>query len=497
MISFNNLVQEYDIKPEWHPVLPSKKYTTFPLRQGKITLFSDFFKFCNSRLPITKFCKSVLDEYQIHISQMHPLGLVKLYHFEFACIALGHIPEIIVFRAFFILVWKSPFFTFDRRDIGVSCLRNIPTSSRDKDWNKKFFYFDASVIAGEMHWREMGAKDKFKDDGPPVDAYIENALFKRFSQRPSECTVISDGALVMAGMSLLWRNSRLYPAFQSVDEAIPDKDNREEDYYRGATTSPVTVNISAAPEGAAVTSTPTSLVSPQHAPKWRRMMPPLTAFQATKATHTLHAGSFVEAQVEGGSSMSLSSSQFVPSAAGGQSVPLADLISQASVVAVSYSLPPPLFTIVVVMIPSSVTTPLFPSSTPVYLFDSLVGDFFVSRKEMPTTSTAGKSTSAKDTTVSDTGGSSGCFVDDGARLSDDLHLPTVCWDPYAQDKCYQPKWKIAQPTRLVPPPPVVHHWVERAYLLAESIYVEGLDNENLINATMVDVFSQPRRLAEI
>ncbi|MFS7986704.1 hypothetical protein Hanom_Chr11g01013421 [Helianthus anomalus] len=69
-----------------------------------------------------------------------------------------------------------------------------------------------------MYWREMGAKDKFKDDGPPADVFIENALFKRLSQRPSECSVIPEGALVMAGMSLLWRNSRLYPAFQRLDE---------------------------------------------------------------------------------------------------------------------------------------------------------------------------------------------------------------------------------------------------------------------------------------
>ncbi|MFS8007770.1 hypothetical protein Hanom_Chr14g01264951 [Helianthus anomalus] len=73
-----------------------------------------FFKFCNFRLPITKFCKSVLDEYPIHISQLHPLGLVKLLHFEFSCIALGHIPKITIFWAFFVLVWKSPMFTFDR-----------------------------------------------------------------------------------------------------------------------------------------------------------------------------------------------------------------------------------------------------------------------------------------------------------------------------------------------------------------------------------------------
>ncbi|MFS7939771.1 hypothetical protein Hanom_Chr05g00455871 [Helianthus anomalus] len=203
LVSYNNLVQDYGIMAEWNPILPSKKDTTFSLKKGKITLFCDFFKFCNFRLPITKFCKLVLDHYPIHISQLHPLGLVKLRQFEFACIALGHIPELIVFRAFFVLVWKSPFFTFDRRDTDVSCLRDIPTSSKDKDRLKKFFYIDAGVIPGEMHWKEMGPKDKVKDDGPPEDAYVANALYTRLCGCPFECTVIPEGALVMAGMSLL------------------------------------------------------------------------------------------------------------------------------------------------------------------------------------------------------------------------------------------------------------------------------------------------------
>ncbi|KAF5786225.1 hypothetical protein HanRHA438_Chr10g0450341 [Helianthus annuus] len=113
---------------------------------------------------------------------------------------------------------EIPLFTFDRRDSGVSCLRDIPTSSRDKEWKKKFFYIDASVIPGEMHWREMGPKDKFKDDGPAADAYIVNTLFKRLSQHPSECTVIPEGALVMAGMSLLCHDIWLYPSLKRVDE---------------------------------------------------------------------------------------------------------------------------------------------------------------------------------------------------------------------------------------------------------------------------------------
>ncbi|MFS8020093.1 hypothetical protein Hanom_Chr15g01411481 [Helianthus anomalus] len=152
----------------------------------------------------------MLDHYPIHISQLHPLGLIKLCQFEFACTALGHLPE---------LVWKSPFFTFDRRDPEVSCLRDIPTSSKNKDWKKKFFYIDSGVIPGEMYWKEMGPKEIVKDEGTPKDAYVANALYTKLCGCPSECTVIPEGALVMAGMSLLWRDIKLYPSFRRNDEA--------------------------------------------------------------------------------------------------------------------------------------------------------------------------------------------------------------------------------------------------------------------------------------
>ncbi|MFS7984606.1 hypothetical protein Hanom_Chr11g00988431 [Helianthus anomalus] len=81
-----------------------------PLKDGKITLFEDFFKLCKFRLPITKFCKSILDEYAVHISQMHPLGLAKDRHFEYFCLCLGFLPESLVFRALYTLVSKAPFY---------------------------------------------------------------------------------------------------------------------------------------------------------------------------------------------------------------------------------------------------------------------------------------------------------------------------------------------------------------------------------------------------
>ncbi|MFS7945188.1 hypothetical protein Hanom_Chr06g00521221 [Helianthus anomalus] len=93
----------------------------------------------------------------------------------------------------------------------------------------------------------------------------------------------------------------------------------------GATTAPVEVSISVTPEGATVVSAPTSVVSPPRTHKKRRILPPLTSFQAIKASHALPAGSFAEAQLEGVSSVPLTTRNVMSSAAGGPS--LSDLIS--------------------------------------------------------------------------------------------------------------------------------------------------------------------------
>ncbi|MFS8024719.1 hypothetical protein Hanom_Chr16g01466711 [Helianthus anomalus] len=115
---------------------------------------------------------------------------------------------------------------------------------------------------------------------------------------------------------------------------------------------------------------------------------------------------------------------------------------------------------------------------------------------MPIVYATHEATIAGGTAASDVGRSSSGIADDGARLGDDLYLPTINWGPNMQDKRYQPKWKIAESSRLIFPP-VIQHWVERAYPPVESAYVEGLNYENLMNSTMVDSVSQPRRLAEI
>ncbi|MFS8028686.1 hypothetical protein Hanom_Chr16g01513331 [Helianthus anomalus] len=205
---------------------------------------------------------------------------------------------------------------------------------------------------------------------------------------------------------------------------------------------------------------------------------------ASSVSVTAPAGSAAElaspaagVQIENVSSAPLASVGTIPSAAGKPS--LSDLISQASAAAaVSCPMPPPMPTISVAVTTSPVSTPL------------------LSSKETPTVFAAHEPTSTQDAAISDAGGSSSGIADDGVRFGDDLHLPTINWDPNMQYKRYQPKWKIADSSRLIFPP-VIQHRVKQAYPPAELAYVEGLNNENLMNSTIVDSVIQPRRLAEI
>ncbi|MFS8019708.1 hypothetical protein Hanom_Chr15g01406881 [Helianthus anomalus] len=56
----------------------------------------------------------------------------------------------LTFRASYYLVGRAPFFTFDSLGADVSCLLLVPSRSSDKEWKKKFFYLDATVVQGNM-----------------------------------------------------------------------------------------------------------------------------------------------------------------------------------------------------------------------------------------------------------------------------------------------------------------------------------------------------------
>lgn len=50
---------------------------------GKLTLYSEIFGHGSFRLPITTFGHDILLQYSLHITQVHPLGMMRLRHFVF------------------------------------------------------------------------------------------------------------------------------------------------------------------------------------------------------------------------------------------------------------------------------------------------------------------------------------------------------------------------------------------------------------------------------
>ncbi|MFS7986817.1 hypothetical protein Hanom_Chr11g01014661 [Helianthus anomalus] len=97
--------------------------------------------------------------------------------------------------------------------------------------------------------------------------------------------------------------------------------------------------------------------------------------------------------------------------------------------AISCTMPLPMPTTAVIVTTSLVSTPLPSSVTPSSLFDSPFGNISATEKEMTTVSAAHEATIIMDAAKSDAGGSSSGITDDGARLGDDLYLPTINWDP--------------------------------------------------------------------
>ncbi|MFS7917988.1 hypothetical protein Hanom_Chr03g00195721 [Helianthus anomalus] len=94
-------VDQYAIRTSLHHVLPEKDKPIYPFVPGKIGVYTRLFDYCNyRRLPLTKFLIDVLLFHEVHLSQMNPLGLAKVYHFELACRGLGSDPNLSMIRAF-------------------------------------------------------------------------------------------------------------------------------------------------------------------------------------------------------------------------------------------------------------------------------------------------------------------------------------------------------------------------------------------------------------
>ncbi|KAF5765226.1 hypothetical protein HanXRQr2_Chr15g0701321 [Helianthus annuus] len=79
---FEQVVRGHQFADEWDAQYPARGQTTADAPPGYITLFADFFEEGNFRLLVTHFLGSILQYYAFHISQLSPMSLVRIRHFE-------------------------------------------------------------------------------------------------------------------------------------------------------------------------------------------------------------------------------------------------------------------------------------------------------------------------------------------------------------------------------------------------------------------------------
>ncbi|MFS8003887.1 hypothetical protein Hanom_Chr13g01219131 [Helianthus anomalus] len=98
---------------------------------GYATLFWDFFCVGTFRLHVTKFFLEFLEYYKIHISQLHPIGMVRVRHFEFVCRTMHIEPTVPRFRVFHQMQCSQGFYSFVQRASAKKILLNLPKSFHD------------------------------------------------------------------------------------------------------------------------------------------------------------------------------------------------------------------------------------------------------------------------------------------------------------------------------------------------------------------------------
>ncbi|MFS8018900.1 hypothetical protein Hanom_Chr15g01397541 [Helianthus anomalus] len=98
---FYGLVKNFKFPDSWGVRYREEGQTMADAPAGYITLFWDYFVEGNFRLPTTRFVLDVLDLYKFHISELYPIGMVRIRHFEFLCESLHIEPTVNRFRVFY------------------------------------------------------------------------------------------------------------------------------------------------------------------------------------------------------------------------------------------------------------------------------------------------------------------------------------------------------------------------------------------------------------
>ncbi|KAM0061207.1 hypothetical protein Hdeb2414_s0004g00133271 [Helianthus debilis subsp. tardiflorus] len=145
------LLTNTQMPAEYGAMYPQEGDTAGDAPAGYVTMFADFFGDCNLRLPLTVFMVEVLEYYKLHISQLSPLGMIRVRNFESTFLGLGIEPIVGDFRRFYQLSVQLGFFSFHKRDHAPKLM--LPPKGMTKWKTNFFFYVKAVAITAKLQFR--------------------------------------------------------------------------------------------------------------------------------------------------------------------------------------------------------------------------------------------------------------------------------------------------------------------------------------------------------
>ena len=168
----DDMIVEFGIPLDLHPMLPPSDLTMNELPGDKIGVYVQHMRLGGVRIPFSAFLLDVIDHFNVHISQLVPLGVNRVTLFEVRCYSLEVTPTVSLFRVFYRLCKQGHWFSFEHRTgrHAKKCFREILTSL--KRWKDFFFLIDRRAVPNAMPWRHRDSQitDRFPTGYSQVDA---------------------------------------------------------------------------------------------------------------------------------------------------------------------------------------------------------------------------------------------------------------------------------------------------------------------------------------
>ncbi|GJW05455.1 hypothetical protein Tco_1564311 [Tanacetum coccineum] len=211
------LVKCYGSSEDLHPRVVPNGMTMDQLPNDAIGLYVHHFRQASLRVRFSTFFLKVVEYFCVHISQLVPIGINRTTISEMYCRALGIVPNVPLFRAFYKLCKQGNWFSFQSRT-GKNCKPCFKDASTSlKKWKDKFFLVDRRAAPIAMAWRHHDSS--VADPFPKPTEYSEQDVAKL---REVMITLHkpAPSLLYVDGLSRVWKNVGHVPILKGPEGKV-------------------------------------------------------------------------------------------------------------------------------------------------------------------------------------------------------------------------------------------------------------------------------------